>query len=234
MRKTKSAAGSADENEDEDEEAEEAAERTIPVLTEEWEQWFSQEWIGWVLWGIPFESPTEYWANQPASEGPTDTENFITDDNGKRMSKKPPGRNYQRAREATDSNNSTMLAHRLIQVDQELHIANSSHNLRIIEWLRLNATTDDEIDEANEYCKEFLLHKGALLKKRLATNKATREKEASTASTTTPSTTMLIVARCTSRVLSTARCMPVNHTPEENFGESIKSLYSFGYVLFIV
>lgn len=242
MKRNKSAAGAADE--DEEEEAEEAAEGTIPVLTEEWEQWFPQEWIGWVLWGVPSESPTEHWVNQPTSDGPTDTESFITDENGKRMSKKPPGRNHQRDREATDSmatkttsNNNTMMSHRLIQVDQELQIANSSHNLRIIELLRMNATTEEEINEANEYYREFLLHEGELLKKRLAANKATREKEASIASKTTLTTPMPNVASCTPRVLSTARCKPVNHTPDEeneNFGESIKSLYSFGYVLFIV
>ena len=242
MKKSKSAAGAADE--DEEEEAEEAADGTLPVLTEEWEQWFPQEWIGWVIWGVPSESPTEHWVNQPSSEGPTDTENFITDDNGKRVSKKPPGRNHQREREATDStatkttsNNNTMMSHRLIQVDQELQIANSSHNLRIIELLKLNASTEEEINVANEYYNEFLLHEGDLLKKTLAINKANREKEAATTSTSTLTTPMPNVARSTPRVLSTARIMPDNHTPDEeneNFGESIKSLNSFRYVLFYV
>jgi hypothetical protein len=242
LRRAKSAGGAADE--DEEEEAEEVAEGTLPVLTEEWEQWFPQEWIGWVVWGVPSESPTEHWVNQPTSEGPTDTETFITDKNGKRISKKPPGRSHQRERESsestetkTTSNNNTMMSHRLIQVDQELQIANSSHNLRIIELLRMNATTQEEITVADEYYKEFLLHEGDLLKKRLAIQKATREKEAATTSTNNNTTPMPFVARCTPLVLSTANHMPENPTPDEeneNFGESTKSLYSFEYVLFIV
>ena len=90
------------------------------------------------------------------------------------MSKKPPGRTHQRdvesvttavTRISADSN--TMMSHRLLQVDQELQIISSSHNLRIIQLLQSNATTEEE--------KSFLLHEGDLLRKRLAANKAQRE-----------------------------------------------------------
>ena len=48
------------------------------------------------MYGVPFENPTDHWVHQPTSEGPTDTEHFFTDDKGKSVSKKPPGRTHQR------------------------------------------------------------------------------------------------------------------------------------------
>ena len=195
------------------------------------------------MYGVPSESPTEHWVNQPTSEGPTDTEHFITDDSGKRVSKKPPGRNHQRDRETTisvvnktTSDSNTMMSHRLIQVDQELLIAKSSHNLRIIELMMKNANTDEEIDDANECYKEYLLHESAVLKKTLADNRALREKEALQTTKPTLTTPMPAVPK-PDRILSTARIMPATYTPDEeneNYGESIKSLYSFKSLLFLV
>lgn len=67
------------------------------------------------------------------------------------------------------------MSHRLLQVDQELQIASSSHNLRIIQLLQSNATSEEEKSLVDDYYKEFLLHEGDLLRKRLAANKAQRE-----------------------------------------------------------
>lgn len=243
-KKSRSTAGGGDG--DEEEEAEELSalsEGTCPVLTEDWEEWYPQEWIGWVMYGVPSELPTEHWVNQPTSEGPTDTEHFITDESGKRVSKKPPGRNHQRDRETTDSvvnkttsDSNTMMSHRLIQVDQELLIAKSSHNLRIIELMMKNANTDEEIDEANDCYKEYLLHESTVLKQTLAANRALREKELSQRLKPTL-TTPLPAVPMPARVLSTARNMPATNTPDqenENYGESIKSLYSLRSLLFLV
>ena len=211
-------------------------------MSEDWEAWFPQEWIGWILYGLPSERPTEHWVSQPTSEGPTDTENFITDDNGKRVFKKPPGRVVQRARETCDStmtkttsDNNTMMSHRLIQIDQELQIANSSHNLRIIELLQRNAVTDEEKDNVNECMREYLIHEGDLLRKRLATNKSLREKPNQPTQASQPS--IRAVERPTPPVSSTAnasRNMSFTSTPGEESeidGEFIKLLNSFEYVL---
>ena len=111
-----------------------------------------------------------------------DTEHSSTDDKGKRVSKKPPGRTHQRDVESVatavteiSAGSNTMMSHRLLQVDQELQIANSSHNLRIIQLLQSNATSEEEKSLVDDYYKEFLLQEGDLLRKRLATNKAQRE-----------------------------------------------------------
>jgi hypothetical protein len=73
--------------------------------SEKWETWYPVEWIGWVRYGSPSENPTTHWINQPTSSGPTDVEHYYTDEAGKRVFKKPPGRNVQRQREHTDTIN---------------------------------------------------------------------------------------------------------------------------------
>ena len=80
-----------------DEEDEEENEEIAPTsIAEEWSTWFPQEWIGWYMFGVPSENPTEHWVNQPASSGPTDVENYYTDEKGLCSSKKLPGRHCQR------------------------------------------------------------------------------------------------------------------------------------------
>ena len=78
------------------------------------------------MYGVPSENPTDHWVHQPPSEGPTDTEHSFTDDKGKRVSKKLPGRTHQRDVESVatavpmiSADSNTMMSHRLLQVDQE-------------------------------------------------------------------------------------------------------------------
>ena len=97
---------------------------------------------------------------------------FFTDEEGKRVSKKPAGRSHQRDVESVatavteiSADSNTMISHRLLQVDQELQIASSSHNLRIIQLLQSNATSEEEKSLVDDYYKEFLLHEGDLLRR---------------------------------------------------------------------
>ena len=83
LRKTKSTSSNEEEDEEDNEE-------NISI-TEKWTSWYPQEWIGWVVFGVPSENPTEHWVNQPSKNGPTDVEHYV-DDNGMRSSKNPPDR----------------------------------------------------------------------------------------------------------------------------------------------
>ena len=69
----------ATENEDEEDadESSSISEGTLPALVEEWESWYPQEWVGWIMYGVPSENPTDHWVHQPTSEGPTDSEHFF-------------------------------------------------------------------------------------------------------------------------------------------------------------
>jgi hypothetical protein len=53
-----------DEEEDEEEEAQPSTDTngdtTTIVGAEKWETWYPLEWIGWVMYGVPRENPTEH------------------------------------------------------------------------------------------------------------------------------------------------------------------------------
>ena len=66
------------------------------TIVETWKSWYPQEWVGWVMYGVPSENPTEPWVNQPISDGPTDVDTYFTDEKGMKSSKRPPGRTNQR------------------------------------------------------------------------------------------------------------------------------------------
>lgn len=133
-----------EEEEDEEEEAQPSTDTngdtTTIVGAEKWETWYPLEWIGWVMYGVPSENPTEHWVNQPTSSGPTDVEHYYTDEAGKRMSKKPPGRNVQRDRENNESittktttDGNTMMSQRIVQMikNWRLHPVHISFKLWI-------------------------------------------------------------------------------------------------------
>ena len=69
----KSRATSTEESEDEEDadELSSISEGTLPALFEEWESWYPQEWVGWIMYGVPSENPRDHWVHQPTSEGPT-------------------------------------------------------------------------------------------------------------------------------------------------------------------
>ena len=131
----------------------------------------------------------------------------------------------------TSADSNTMMSHRLLQVDQELQITSSSHNLRIIQLLQSNATSEEEKSLVDDYNKEFLLHEGELLRERLAANKAQRE-QSSNASKPSQANNIStpIVAATTLSFKPTDSNLNANHHNSdeiENFGESFLALDSF-------
>ena len=84
---------------------------------------------------------------------------------------------------------------------------------------------------SNDYYKEFLLHEGDLLRKRLAANKAQREQSSQAPKPSQgPSISTLIVASTILSVKPTASNLNAYHHDSdeiENFGESFLALDSF-------
>ena len=124
-----------------------------------------------------------------------------------------------------------MMSHRLLQVDQELQIASSSHNLRVIQLLQSNATSEVEKSLVDNYYKEFLLHEGDLLRERLAANKAQREQSSQAPKPSqAPIISTPIVASTILSVKPTASNLNAYHHGSdeiEDFRESFLSLDSF-------
>ena len=135
---------------DEEENEEEYTNCTSLSISEVWQSWYPQEWIGWVMYGVSSDHPTEYWVNQPNSSGPTVSDNYVFDDKGSKVSKRPGGRTVQRekatmesvvAKQSSDSN--SMQAHHLLQVDTELECIMSERDLKLIISLERMATTQE-------------------------------------------------------------------------------------------
>jgi hypothetical protein len=73
------------------------------TIVETWKSWYPQEWVGWVIYGVPSENLTEHWVNQPISDGPTDVDTYFTDEKGMKSSKRRPGRTNQREKASMES-----------------------------------------------------------------------------------------------------------------------------------
>lgn len=196
MRKTKKTEKEGGEEEEDDDEETQLPEGSHEISSivgsEKWETWYPMEWIGWVMYGTPSENPTTHWVNQPTSSGPTDVDHYYTDEAGKRVSKKPPGRNVQRQREQTDTINTktvadgnTMLSQRIVQMNAELAIASSAHQLQIIDRLQKNAKTAEEIEDAADLYREYLQDEAETVRKSLAEKRAKRLKDVVTTAITT-------------------------------------------------
>ena len=134
----------AEKHDDEDEETDKGTQSSTQ-LTEGWTSWYPQEWIGWVMFGLPSENPTDLWVNQPISSGPS-TRNLMDEEKG---TKKPAGRNVQREKYSFESvstklsvDNNTMRAQHLMQVNEELEHTRSSRDLKIIEMMLRRAKTE--------------------------------------------------------------------------------------------
>ena len=135
---------------DEEENEEQFTNGTSLSISEVWQSWYPQEWIGWVMYGVSSDHPTEHWVNQPNSSGPTVSDNYVFDDKGSKFSKRPPGRTVQRgkatmesvvAKQTSDTN--TLQAHHILQVDTELECAMSERDLKLIISLEMMATTQE-------------------------------------------------------------------------------------------
>ena len=136
---------------DEEEVEEPYPSATNLTITEVWQSWYPQEWIGWVMYGVSSDNPTEHWVNQPNSSGPTVSDTYIFDDKGSKVSKRPGGRTVQRekatmesvvAKQSSDTN--SMQAHHLLQVDLELECTMSARDLMLIKDLEKRAYTQEE------------------------------------------------------------------------------------------
>jgi hypothetical protein len=90
-------------NVDEDDDAEEEQSSNVTTVGEAWKLWYPQEWVGWVMYGVSSEHPTEHWVNQPMSDGPTEVEHYFTDNKGNKSSRRPPGRTNQREKVTMES-----------------------------------------------------------------------------------------------------------------------------------
>jgi hypothetical protein len=100
--KTEKSSTTATSADDEEEEQDETTSSTI-MGPEAWTNWYPQEWVAWVMYGVPSENPTEHWVNMPVSNGPTEVEHYYTDSKGNKSSKRPPGRTNQREKVTMDS-----------------------------------------------------------------------------------------------------------------------------------
>lgn len=148
---------------DEEDDHEEQNSAFLPAVSEDWENWYPQEWIGWVRFGVPSDHPNEYWVNQPVSDGPSEVENYLVDDKGVRKNKKPHGRSEQRNQEVQSvsankikSDNNTLLSHHVSQVEEEIRISSSAHDLNFINMYTLNAVSEEEKIEAREMMQMHL------------------------------------------------------------------------------
>lgn len=136
--------------EDEDDEQEEISASSI-AGPEAWSNWYPQERLAWVMYGVPSENPTEHW-NIPISNGPTDAApHYYTDANGVRSSKCPPRRTVQEEKVTMDSivkkqrsTDLSMRAKRITLQDEKLEMIRSARDLTVIERLSKNADTDEK------------------------------------------------------------------------------------------
>ena len=115
---------------------------------EQWQTWYPQEWIGWVLFGAPSEEPKKAWVTQSISEGPE----IALDEASKAQSaKRPYGRNVQRERETASKTTSkqasdilTLQSSHIMQVDQELEMNKRLHDLATISMMEEVAINNEE------------------------------------------------------------------------------------------
>jgi hypothetical protein len=115
---------------------------------EAWTNWYPQEWVAWVMYGVPSENPTEHWVNMPVSNGPTEVEHYYTDSKGNKSSK---GRTNQREKVTMDSivtkqksSELTIRARQIVLQDEELEMTRSARDLSVIERLAKNADTEEK------------------------------------------------------------------------------------------
>ena len=159
MRKSKSRV----ENDEDEEDPEENSNSSTLVIVEDWVSWYPQEWIGWVMYGVPSDNPTNHWVHQTITDGPSDEPHYFTDESGKRVTKKPFGRVLQRdrgnseltvARVTTDNN--SMQAQRLLQAEEELMISRSAHDVKMINMLRQNAFSVEMKEKAEFIMQDYM------------------------------------------------------------------------------
>jgi hypothetical protein len=136
---------------DEDEEQDEAVSSSTIAGPEAWSNWFPQEWVAWVMYGVPSENPSEHWVNMPISNGPTEVEHYFTDSKGNKSSKRPPGRTNQREKVTMESivtkqksSELSIRAQQIVLQDEELEMTRSARDLAVIERLSKNADTEEK------------------------------------------------------------------------------------------
>ena len=58
-RKSRATSKEKDEDEEDADEPSSISEGTLPALAEEWETWYPQEWVGWIMYGVPVSQTVE-------------------------------------------------------------------------------------------------------------------------------------------------------------------------------
>jgi hypothetical protein len=92
------------------------------------------EWLGWCRYGVPCDDPTTFWVTATIADGPVDDVAPFVDDG--KSKKKSTSRASQREREMSSisetkqsHDKNTILAHHSFQVDEELRINSTNHDL---------------------------------------------------------------------------------------------------------
>jgi hypothetical protein len=182
MRKTKAKDSTAEQEEEE----EDIDESNALVITEQWETWYPQEWIGWCMYGVPSEKPTEFSVHQPVSNGPTDVESYFTDEMGRRKIRKAPGRMDQREKaeveqSATKQNRniSNLMSQHVIQTTEEVEISRAASDIRLLNLLKEHESTTEEKEFNDWAMKEYLEREKHAFRARLLAHRKLREQELS-------------------------------------------------------
>ena len=149
--KTEKSSTSMNVAEDEDDDVDNSRVSTIFGGTV-WSSWFPPEWIGWVMYGISSENPSEHWVTQTISDDLTEVEHFNSDDIQTKSSLKPPGSFNQTDKVTVESVNTkeisyadTLRAQSLLLMKEELEIIRSKRDLEVIMNLRRLAQTEEQV-----------------------------------------------------------------------------------------
>ena len=161
-------------NDEEDDKTVEQKNTTLPLISEEWESWYPQEWLGWCRYGVPSDDPTEFWVKATISNGPTEMEQPFTNDQVEEICLKPTGRAMQRdsaVSSLSDSeillNKNTLLAHFVDQFEEEVRIKSREFDLKLIALLHDRASSEEERSRINMLLDRYLRLESAALTSRL-------------------------------------------------------------------
>jgi hypothetical protein len=167
------------------------------MISEEWESWYPQEWLGWCRYGVPSDDPTQLWVTATITDGPVNNETPLKDEGKNKKDKKSIGRASQRDRgmsslSETKQNHekNTLLAHHSYQVDEELRINSSNHDLKLIQLIKERASSDAERDMSNVLMDRYIKQEQEMLIERLNAKDALlqRKKEENSIMKSTPIT----------------------------------------------
>jgi hypothetical protein len=169
LRKNKS--NNIEEEEEENSNMENNNNNTL-MISEEWESWYPQEWLGWCRYGVPCDYPTPYWVTASIADGPVDDVAPFVDDG--KSKKKSNSRATQREREMSSisetrqsNDKNTILAHHSFQVDEELRINSTNHDIKLIQMIKDRAKSDAERERGDVLMDKYMEQEEKLLLTRM-------------------------------------------------------------------